>query len=158
MSYRQNLVNKNALNPSFAVESRCPERSRGAVPRRVEGESSMRKTLCEISLQKAQGYPVRYLEHFWKLRSIPPGRGLLSFHSRKIVSTTPLPRLLNRSHYSACTCRSLETILPFCRTSSRYNPFPRGKLKLRYSFPSHFLSVLPAASNTSAERLPTLQF
>jgi len=31
--------------------------------------SSMRKMLCEIDLEKAQGYPGRYLEHFSKLRS-----------------------------------------------------------------------------------------
>ncbi len=38
--------------------------SKAAVPSGVEGEreSSMRKMLCEIDLQKAQGYPVRYLE------------------------------------------------------------------------------------------------
>jgi len=31
--------------------------------------SIMRKMLCEIDLEKAQGYPGRYLEHFSKLRS-----------------------------------------------------------------------------------------
>ena len=50
------------------------ERSRNAegdAPSGAEGKSSMRKMLCEIDLEKAQGYPGRYLEHFSTMNRAP---------------------------------------------------------------------------------------